>query len=106
MPPSDVPAADRGQPGDVRGGSSGVEAPLEVLQLSAELPGQPVPEAGIVLVELRQLLLPLLRIDLEQPAHRLLVDVEAVDIDTALAGRRHHADRGLDGLRGALTASE
>src|SRR5207302_10174578 len=82
------------------------EAPLELLELLAHLGRQPVPESGVVLVDLWQLLLPRLWIDLEQLGHRLIGDVQAGPVDPAFARGRNEPDRGLIRLGLALATAE
>src|SRR5437763_1728851 len=84
----------------------GLQPALELVQLLAQLVGQPLSEAPVVLADLGQLLKPALGVDLEQLLDRLARDVEAFGLDPAFTYGRHEPDRRLDRLGLAVAPAE
>src|SRR5690606_5792465 len=74
--------------------ASGAEAALEPVQLGPQDGGQLVAELLEPLGDLRQLGLPLLDVDAEQPLQAFPVDVQTLEVQALR--RRHVADRRLD----------
>src|SRR4249919_4363702 len=80
------------------------QALFECLKLRLQLIGEPVPEAGQMLLDLRQLRHEGLGVDLEEQPHVVGAHLGPLSVDLALC--RDAADRGVDGLAVAITAAE
>src|ERR671915_2510541 len=87
-----------------RNSAARVETLLQRLELAPQLVRQRVAKAREVLVDLRELHLPLLRVNLQQLLHLGRRQVQARGLDRAWRG--HEPDGGLHGVRLAVAAAE
>src|ERR1700753_101490 len=78
-----------------RRADSGGQALFQRVDLGVQLGRELLAELGVVLADLRQLGRPALHVDLQELGHRLRGDVQAGEVDPALAQRREEADRRL-----------
>src|SRR5690348_1812075 len=79
---------------------------LEFAQLVAQRLRQPIAELRVVLLYRGNLLPPFAGVNGEQLAHTLVRKVESLGLDAPLAHGRHQPNRGIDGVRLSLAATE
>src|SRR5579875_3462365 len=103
-----TPACSASRPASdgISGSVGSTQTLLEPVELLVQLDGQPRTELRVVGVDLRDLVPPSGGIHAQQLPQLGLGDIEAVDVDAALAYRRQEPDLSLDRLRRPLAAAE